>query len=111
MRGTGMSYRSAVVILAVVWFALLATAVRRAYPADSPALADDLTRDTVRVSLAYYAAAAWLMLGLRPVDRPAATPRSGLARWCWTLAWAAYMVHLWVAFQLYHHGSHAAAVA
>src|SRR5439155_22353494 len=70
-----------------------------------------LTRDTVRVSLAYYAAAAWLMLGLWPADWRAESSRGALARWCWTLAWAAYLVHLWVAFQIYHHGSHAEAVA
>jgi hypothetical protein len=105
-----MSFRVAVVILLVVWLALLAAAVARSYPVDTTALADALTRDTIRVSLAYYGAAAWLMLGLRPADWRAATPEGLLARWCWTLAWAAYIVHLWVAFQIYHHGSHAEAV-
>jgi hypothetical protein len=33
-----------------------------------------------------------------------------LARWCWTLAWAAYLVHLAMAFHHYHHWSHAHAV-
>jgi hypothetical protein len=106
-----MSFRAAVAVLFAVWFALLAVAVARWYPTNTPLSADGLTRDTVRVSLAYYAAAAWLMLGLRPADWPAATPRGAFARWCWTLAWAAYVVHLWVAFQIYHHGSHAEAVA
>jgi hypothetical protein len=106
-----VSYRAAVVLVAVVWLILLAAVVLRSYPADTLALADALTRDTIRVSLAYYAAAAWIMLGLRPVDWQATTPRGGLARACWMLAWAAYVVHLWVAFQIYHHGSHAEAVA
>jgi hypothetical protein len=33
-----------------------------------------------------------------------------LARWCWTFAWATYLVHLAMAFHHYHHWSHADAV-
>jgi hypothetical protein len=71
---------------------------------------DDRTRNTVRLSLAYYAAAAALMLRLGGDDWAAATARGRLARACWTLAWAAYLVHLGMAFHYYHHWSHADAV-
>lgn len=77
------------------------------HPADP---GDALVRNTVRVALLYYAAALNLMLSLRPADAAAATPRGRLARACWTLAWAAYLVHLAAAFHFYHHWSHADAV-
>jgi hypothetical protein len=75
-----------------------------------PPLGDDLIRNTVRVALAFYAVAVWLMLGLRPADWRAATRRGWLARWCWTLGWAAFLVHVGVAFHFAHHWSHAEAV-
>ncbi|HEY1375603.1 MAG TPA: hypothetical protein VGF55_02355 [Gemmataceae bacterium] len=97
--------------LILIWLAALA--VLFAWPSltGSPTVGDDLTRHTVRVALAYYAAAAWLMLGLRPADWRADTSRGRFARWCWTLAWAAFVVHVGVAFHFYHHWSHAEAVA
>jgi hypothetical protein len=76
----------------------------------SPSLADDLTRNTIRVALLFYAAAASLMLLLPAGDWPAHSPRGQLARWLWTLAWAAYLVHLAMAFHHVHHWSHSAAV-
>jgi hypothetical protein len=71
---------------------------------------DDLTRNTVRLSLAWYGAAAALMLTLRPDRWQAAQGPGRLARWCWTLAWAAYLVHLGMAFHHYHGWSHARAM-
>jgi hypothetical protein len=97
--------------VAVIWLGLeagLFAAHRFAAPAD---LADALTRNTVRLALAGYAAAATGMLLLRPADWRVATGPGWLTRWCWTLAWASYLVHLAVAFLIYHQGSHAAAVA
>ncbi len=70
---------------------------------------DDLTRGTVRLALAFYAAAAGLMLRLRPAEWDG-SGRGGLARWCWTLAWAAYVIHVGTAFHYYHGWSHADAV-
>ncbi len=69
-----------------------------------------LTRATVRVALAYYAAALVLMLTLRPREWAAVTGRGRLARWCWALAWVTYAVHVGMAFHYYHHWSHADAV-
>src|SRR5262249_19834901 len=43
-------------------------------------------------------------------EAPAFSARARLARWLWTLAWAAYLVHVGVAFQYVHHWSHAEAV-
>jgi hypothetical protein len=71
---------------------------------------DDLVRNTVRLSLLYYAAAATLMLLLSPDNWAALTGRGRLARWCWTLAWAAYVIHVCMAFHCAHGWSHAHAV-
>jgi hypothetical protein len=66
---------------------------------------DALTRWTVRLALVYYALAAALMLRLR---RPewATRGRGRAARWLWTLACAAYLVHVGVAFHFAHGWSH-----
>jgi hypothetical protein len=50
------------------------------------------------------------MIGLLPADWLARTGPGRLARWCWTLAWAAFVVHLGMAFHHYHHWSHDDAV-
>lgn len=84
--------------LVASWGGLLA-AVFALAPADP---GDFLVRGTVRVALLYYTAAVSL-LALGGSWR--------LARLCWTLAWAAYLVHLAMAFHYYHHWSHADAVA
>jgi hypothetical protein len=93
-----------------IWAVLLAgvLAAPSLLPSTNPG--DDLTRNTVRLALAYYAGAAMLMLRLRPGDWPATLGRGRLARWCWTLAWAAYLAHLGMAFHHYDGWSHARAV-
>jgi hypothetical protein len=96
--------------LAIALWAVLLTAVLL-----SPGLrvradpGDDLIRNTIRLSLAYYAAAAGLMLFLTPAEWNG-TDRGGLARWCWSLAWATYIVHVGMAFHFYHGWSHDHAV-
>src|SRR5262249_10269401 len=67
---------------------------------------DTLTRNTVRLSLAWYAAALSLMMGLRERDWDASTRAGRVARDCWTLALACFWVHLAMAFHYYHHWSH-----
>ncbi len=64
----------------------------------------------MRLALLYYAAAASLMLLLRKDDWAATSARGRLARCCWTLAWAAYVIHVAMAFHYAHHWSHADAV-
>jgi hypothetical protein len=96
--------------MVAAWAVLLAgvLAAPSLLPSANPG--DDLTRNTVRLALAYYAAAAALMLRLRPGEWLAASGRGRLARWCWTLAWAAYLVHLGMALHYYDGWSHARAV-
>jgi hypothetical protein len=93
-----------------LWCVLLAAAVAVPLASDSASWAEDLTRYTVRPALVYYAAAVSLMLLSGPDDWAAVRPRGRLARLCWTLAWAAYLVHVAVALACFHHASHAEAV-
>lgn len=93
------------------WLVCLAAILTYPRLEHSSSLGDDLTRNTVRLSLAAYALGASLMLVAGPEEWEAAKDRVRLARWCWTLAWAAYLVHLAMAFHYYHQWSHAAAVA
>jgi len=95
--------------MAALWLVLLAATLAAPFVLDADDPGDALVRYTVRLSLAYYTAAATLMLLLRPEEwRPAG--RGRLARWCWSLAWAAYLVHLALAFHFAHHWSHADAM-
>jgi hypothetical protein len=93
------------------WLFLLTFVVSVPYILQSPSLGDDLTRRTVRLALLYYAVAVTLMLLLQSGEWQASSIRGRLARWCWTLALATYLVHLTMAFHHYHHWSHADAVA
>ncbi len=70
-------------------------------------MGETLTRNTVRLSLAWYAAALCLMIQLGADDWPAATGLGRLTRWCWTWAVICFLVHLVLAFHFYHHWSHA----
>jgi hypothetical protein len=98
-----------VIFAAATWIVVLAAIIVFPYATDSTSAGDDLTRNTVRLALGYYAVAAALMLLLRPAEWTG-PGRGRLARACWTLAWAAYLVHLAMAFHFYHHWSHGDAV-
>ena len=64
---------------------------------DNPA--DFVTRQTARVAVLFWSiAAAFLLLNHRP-----------LARWTWTIACAAYLIHVATAFDRVHGWSHEAA--
>src|SRR5262245_21051496 len=91
----------ATVLATLVWSVLLSAALAVPLLADPSDPGEGLTRNTVRLALLYYAAAVALMLWRHA---PA------LARCCWTLGWAAYLIHLGMAFHYYHHWSHADAV-
>ena len=60
-----------------------------------------VTRWSVRLAALCMIAAWLLMLGRREVR----------AKALWTLGFAAYLVHLWAAFEYFHHWSHSNAVA
>jgi hypothetical protein len=66
-----------------------------------------LTRNTVRLSLAWYMLALCLMMRLTPADWRVATTLGRVARWCWTLGLVSFLVHLGMAFHFYHGWSHA----
>jgi hypothetical protein len=66
-----------------------------------------LTRNTVRLSLAWYATALTLMMRLAPDDWRAETRIGQVTRWCWTWSIVCFWVHLGVAFHFYHGWSHA----
>lgn len=97
-------------VAVVLWLILLAGIFIHPCANASVTLGEDLIRHTVRLALLYYAAAATLMLLMRPEEWTAATGRGALARLCWSLAWLAYLVHLAMAFHHYHGWSHAHAV-
>jgi hypothetical protein len=94
----------------LVWLILLAVILITPQAIQSSTLGDDLTRFTVRLALLYYAVAASLGLWLRPEDWLAQSAGGRLARWCWTLAWLAYLIHVGMAFHHYHHWSHTDAI-
>jgi hypothetical protein len=71
---------------------------------------DDLTRNTVRLALLYYAAALTLLLSLTSADWASSSRRVRLARCCWTLAWAAFVLHVGMALHHFDHWSHAATI-
>ena len=65
-----------------------------------------LTRNTVRLSLVWYAVALCLMMRLNTADWSAMSTAGRLARWCWTWALVIFLVHVMMAFHFYHHWSH-----
>jgi len=93
-----------------LWLALLLAILLRPHPVDSPTPGDDLIRNTIRLSLFYYAVAAIHLLCAFPADWRNFTDRIRFARITWTLAWLAYLIHLGMAFHYAHNWSHADAI-
>jgi hypothetical protein len=98
--------RRANVLQVLLWLVLLAAVLGLPPLLGSPTLGDDLIRWTVRLSLAYWAAAVTLMLWLPARAWDGGNDAGRAARWCWTFAWASYLVHLAMAFHFYHGWSH-----
>jgi hypothetical protein len=94
-------------IAAIVVGAALLTAVLLGSRFAANDYGDALTRNTIRLSLCWFTAALFLMIGMSPADWSASTLRGRFARWCWTWALIAYLVHLAMAFHYFHHWSHA----
>jgi hypothetical protein len=99
-----------VVGIILLWLYLLACVFVSPYVENSPTVGDDLTRRTAWLALLFYFVAASKMLWLDWLDWAGRTPLGRIARWCWTLGCAAFVIHVSVAFHFYHHWSHAAAV-
>jgi hypothetical protein len=98
------------VVAACGWLAGLVAVLALPYAVEAAGPGESVVRNTVRLALAWYAAALFLMLCLRPADWLASAGRGRLARWCWTFAWVTYLVHVAMAFHHFHHWSHAEAV-
>ena len=77
---------------------------------DANRYGDDLVRGSVRLALLYYGIAACFMLTMGQRDWWPLSSRGRLARGFWCAAYAAYLIHLAMAFHYYHHWSHADAV-
>src|ERR1700759_1471686 len=86
------------VVACAGWLVALSALLYAAYAAPASDRVEDLVRYPVRLAVAYYALAASLMLCLRSEEWTARGVRGGLARCCWSLALAAYLVHLAAAF-------------
>jgi hypothetical protein len=71
---------------------------------------DTLTRNTIRLSLAAYFAALWLMLHLDAAGWRADSRRGWLCRWLWTWGMLACWLHLAAAFHYHDDWSHRAAL-
>jgi hypothetical protein len=94
-RATGRPFRAAIILICVFLLGGV-LAAPSAIALKQPG--DFLIRNTVRISLLYWALAVVLM-----------TRRDPSARLAWTLACAAYLVHVATAFEHAHHWSHAEA--
>ena len=97
-------------LLIGVWLVLLDGIFLMPWWTHNPEAGDWLIRNTVRLSLLFYAVAALLMLWLRPAEWDASSTRGGWARWAWSLALVAYLVHVLLAIKYAHHWSHADAI-
>jgi hypothetical protein len=98
-------------LMPLAWLAALLSTVIYAQWVASPTLGNDLTRFAIRLALGYYAISLTLMLLLHRQEWTAPTALGRAVRWCWTLAWASYGVHVLLAFHYYYAWSHSAAVA
>jgi hypothetical protein len=93
-------------VLLILGMMLLTGVVVASYFAAAD-VGDALTRNTIRLSLAWYFISLLLMIAMQPGDWAAATLRGRLARWCWTWGVVAFLVHLGMAFHYFHDWSHA----
>ncbi len=91
------------------WLSILVVCLLTAWLAESPG--EPLTRNTVRVTLFWYAATLLAMMRLDSRGWRAQTWLGRAARWCWTWAWISFLVHLAMAFHFYDDWSHARAFA
>jgi hypothetical protein len=87
------------IALIACWLALETAALWTPRILNETNSAEVMTRQTARVAVLFWGVAAAALLLNRRTD----------AKWIWTLACAAYLVHVATAFDRVHHWSHAAA--
>ena len=90
--------------LIALWCGLMLAGIAGPALLASPSVGDDRIRFTIRLALVCYALAIAILL---TEDGSWPTTRLFLARWMWSLAVIAYLVHVGLAFHYYHHWSHA----
>jgi hypothetical protein len=97
-----------------VWLALLSLGSLAAVVVLTVVLATNvgemLTRNMIRLSMAWYTIALCLMMRLDAADWSAGSTVGRLARWCWTWALIIFLIHVMMAFHFYHRWSHADAL-
>jgi hypothetical protein len=101
----------AAMLVVASWAMLLAAVLAAPWWLHPDGPGDDLIRHTIRLALVYWGAALALIMFLQRDDWRRQLSRGRLARWCWTLAWLTYLVHLAMAFHFYHHWSHDHAIS
>ncbi len=69
-----------------------------------------LVRVTIDVAVMFYGAAAAWMLAVPPAAWRSGAPATCRVRLLWTCAWLIYCAHVALAFQEFHHWSHAEAM-
>lgn len=105
VRDTNIAPRGANATMLVLGVLLFAAAwLFSVYPAGD--VGDRFTRNTIRLSFAWYVAALGGMTRLKPGDWAAATTAGRAVRWCWTWAAVVFVVHVAAAFHFFHHWSH-----
>ncbi len=88
--------------LEAAWIIALIAVLLPAFPIDPSGRGDLLVRNSIRLSLAFYALSVLLLLRGANGD--------GLARRAWTLAWLTYLIHVALAFHYVHDWSHVEAM-
>jgi hypothetical protein len=74
------------------------------FPAD--AAGESLTRNLIRLALAWYVVALCGMMPLAAADWVAHSAAGRRVRWCWTWGLVCFLAHVAAAFHFYHHWSH-----
>jgi hypothetical protein len=94
----------------LLWAIALAAVLGVPHALQITDVGDEITRNTARLALAYYAAALTLLLSPGPKQW---YPVAGVVRWaraCWSVGCITFLVHVAAAFHYYHGWSHADAV-
>jgi hypothetical protein len=98
-------------LITAIWIVLMAVALGLPIGVRSPTAGADQVLSTIRIALVFYFAAAAWILRLSDEAWRAGGKTARAARLLWSLGWLAYAIHVSLAFEHYHHWSHAHAMA